>query len=103
MNRRYARNAVIAATIVETIPLAIGLWALVTMGRHPGGAIFAIVHFPAILVLFALDPVLENFLDLGLFSIAEALSLVLVVVIQVCFFATAIYWVIKFWRRNKDA
>jgi len=73
------------------------------MGRHPGGAIFASLHFPAILLLFALDPVLEYFLNLGLFTVAEAISLALVVVIQVCFFATVIYWGIKLWKRNKDA
>ena len=78
MNRHYARNAVVAATVLEAIPLAIGLWALLTMGRHPGGAIFASLHFPAILLLFALDPVLEYFLNLGLFTVAEAISLALV-------------------------
>ena len=44
--------------MVEAIPLTIGLWALVTMGRHPGGAIFAGLHVPAMFLLFAFDPVL---------------------------------------------
>ncbi len=87
--------------IVEVIPLTIGLWAVITMGRHPGGAIFAGLHIPAMFVLFALDPVLEYFSVRGLFGFAEALSYTLVVIIQVAFFATVIYWLIKFWNRNK--
>ena len=101
INRRYARIAVIAATIVEAVPLTIGLWALVTMGRHPGGAIFAGLHRPAMFLLFAFDPVLEYFLVRGLFGVAEVVSYVLVVIAQIGFFATIIYWLIKYWNPSQ--
>ena len=102
MNRQYARTALIAATAIEAIPLTIGMLALFATEGHVGNAIFAGLHVPSVYLLLPLDPVLEYFLVHGLFRVAEAVSLVLVVIVQIGLFATVIYWVLKY-RNRKDA
>jgi len=101
LNRRHLKRAIFVAVLIEVVPLAIGIWALVTMKGHVGNAIFAGLHIPSVLLLLPLDPVLEYFLQRGQFDIAEKVSLGVVVIAQVGFFTLLAYWVLKFINRKE--
>ena len=95
IDRRHLKRAILIALLIEAVPLALGIFALVAAQGHAGNAIFAGLHMPSVLLLIPLDPVLEYFLQRGQFALAEKVSLVLVVIAQIVFFTLLAYWVLK--------